>query len=120
MMFSRKGVAEAAKELAAHLAVVDNVANLQKMQKEMADAIAKLNDRIKDMEANMRALKAEAKFEAVKETQQMLNSVQGAFHDKLTDLTVRISTMENQTGSLAPVMALPRAPQSGDGETSDQ
>jgi predicted nucleic acid-binding Zn-ribbon protein len=108
MMFSRKAVAEAAKELAAQLTVVDDVANLQKMQKEMADAIAKLNDRMKDMEGNIRASKAEVKFEAVKETQQMLNSVQGAFHDKLTDLTVRIARVENQIGS-APVIALPKS-----------
>jgi hypothetical protein len=46
MMFSRKDVAAAAKDLAAHLALFDDVANLQKMQKEIADAIAKLNDRL--------------------------------------------------------------------------
>lgn len=93
-MFSRKDVAAAAKDLAAHLALVDDVAGLQKMQKEMADAIAKLNDRIKDVEVEMRALKAEVKFDAIKETQQLVNSVQGALYDKLTDLTVRVSQVE--------------------------
>jgi predicted nucleic acid-binding Zn-ribbon protein len=106
MIFTRKGVAEAAKELAAQLAVVDDVANLQQMQKELADAIAKLNDRIKDLEAEMRALKAEVKLEAVKETHQMLHTVQGAFHEKLTDLTVRLAQVEGQYEAKAPLLAL--------------
>lgn len=109
-MFSRKDIAAAAKDLAAHLALVDDVANLQKMQKEMADAIAKLNDRLKDVEAEMRVLKAEVKLDAIKETQQMINSVQGAFYQKLTDLTVRVSALEGQPHSEVPLMHLNSTP----------
>jgi chromosome segregation ATPase len=108
MIFTRKGVAEAAKELAAQLAVVDDVANLQEMQKELADAIAKLNDRIKGLEAEMRALKAEVKLEAIKETHQMLHTVQGVFHEKLTDLTVRLAQVEGQYEAKPPLLALTR------------
>jgi predicted nucleic acid-binding Zn-ribbon protein len=119
MIFTRKGVAEVAKEVAAQFTLVDDVANLQQMQKELADTIAKLNDRIKDIESEMRVLKAEVKFEAVKETQQMLNAVQGAFHDKLTDLTVRIDRVENQTNSRAPIVALPKVMMGDDDGTSN-
>jgi wobble nucleotide-excising tRNase len=94
-MFSRKDVAAAAKDLAAHLALVDDVASLQNMQKEMANAIAKLNERIKDIESEIKILKAETKLDAVKETHQIVNAVQGAFHDRLTDLTVRLSRVES-------------------------
>jgi predicted nuclease with TOPRIM domain len=105
-MFSRKDVAAAAKDLAAHLALVDDVAALQKMQKEMADAIAKLNERLKDTEAEMRVLRAEAKLDAVREAQQMINAVQGALYQKLTDLTVRVSALEGRHDSKAPLLRL--------------
>jgi hypothetical protein len=59
----------------------------------------------------LRALKAEIKFEAMKETQQMLNSVQGAFHEKLTDLTVRVAQLEKQDDPKAPVISLPKSAQ---------
>lgn len=108
MIFSRKDIAAAAKDIASHLALVDDVAGLQKMQKEMADAIAKLNDRIKDVEVEMRALKAEVKFDAIKETQQLVNAVQGALYDKLTDLTVRVSKVEAQDDFKTPLVRLGR------------
>lgn len=114
-MFSRDKIGKTAQEIADHLMLVENVKALQVGQKEMANAIATLDDRIRKMEADMRAIKAEAKFEAVKETQLMLNSVQGAFNDKLTDLTVRISQLERQDNSDAPLIALSKLPR-GDGE----
>jgi hypothetical protein len=105
-MFGRKDFASAAKDFAAHFALVDDVANLQKMQKELADAIAKLHDRIKDMESDLKVLKAEVKLESLRETQQMVSAVQGAFHDKLTSITVRISQLENNHHA-SPLAALP-------------
>ena len=69
---------------------------LQQAQKEIANAISALDSRIRNMEADMRALKAETKFDALKETQQMINAVQGAFNDKLTDVSVRLSRVENE------------------------
>jgi predicted nucleic acid-binding Zn-ribbon protein len=99
--FSRKGAAETAKEIAAHLSLVDDVANLQKMQKELADAIARLNDRLKDFEVELRTLKPEVQLAAMEKTTQMVQTVQGAFHEKLTDLTVRISKLEAGSVPLA-------------------
>jgi predicted nucleic acid-binding Zn-ribbon protein len=96
MNFSRKGAAEVAKDISAHLTVVDDVANLQKLQKEMADAIAKLSDRINRIEAAMQTVKVEAQLEAVREANRTIQSVQGAFFEKLTDLTVRLSHVEAQ------------------------
>jgi cell fate (sporulation/competence/biofilm development) regulator YmcA (YheA/YmcA/DUF963 family) len=116
--FSREKIGKTAQEIADHLMLVENVKALQQAQKEMANAIAALDDRIRKMEADMRAVKAEAKFEAIKETQQMLNSVQGAFHDKLTHLTVRIVQVERLEDSKSPLIALSKlaAPPSRDGE----
>jgi predicted nucleic acid-binding Zn-ribbon protein len=118
-MWSREKIAKTAQEIADHLALVENVKALQQGQKEMANAIAALGSRIGNIEADMRAMKSEVKFEAIKETQQMLNAVQGAFHDKLTDLTVRVSHFEGGDGSkTAPLIALSKAAQKKlDGES---
>jgi wobble nucleotide-excising tRNase len=113
-MFKRKDVADAAKDFAAHVSVVDDVAHLQSMQKEMSNAIAKLNDRITNIEAEIRVLKAEVKLDAVREASQMVSAVQGAFHEKLTELTVRISHAERDRTHL---MALPKS--GGRGEASE-
>jgi hypothetical protein len=92
--WSREKIGKAAPEIADHLMLVDNLKALQQAQKEMASALAVLDDRIRKIEAEIRAVKAEVKLDAIKETQQMLNAVQGAFHDKLVDLTVRVSHVE--------------------------
>ncbi|MGL3208291.1 hypothetical protein [Bradyrhizobium sp. BR 1433] len=100
-MFSREKIQKTAQEIADHLRLTDHIKGLQQAQKEMADAIASLGDRIKNLETELRVIKAETKLEAVRETQQVLNSVQGAFHDKLTEIAVRISHIESSTGSKA-------------------
>jgi hypothetical protein len=105
--WSREKIGKTAQEIANHLMLVENVKALQQGQKEMADAIAALADRIRGLEADIRALKAETKLEAIKETQQMVNAVQGAFHEKLTDLTVRVAHMETRGNSYGAAIALP-------------
>jgi cell fate (sporulation/competence/biofilm development) regulator YmcA (YheA/YmcA/DUF963 family) len=107
--WSREQIGKTAQEIADHLMLVENVKALQQGQKEMANAIAALDDRIRKIEAGMIVVKAEAKFEAIRETQQMLNSVQGAFHEKLTDLTVRVAQVEIQAASKAPLTALSKS-----------
>jgi hypothetical protein len=105
--WSREKIGKTAQEIANHLMLVENVKALQQGQKEMADAIAALRDRIRDLEADIRGLKAETKLEAIKETQQMVNAVQGAFHERLTDLTVRVAHMEKRGNSHGAAIALP-------------
>jgi predicted nucleic acid-binding Zn-ribbon protein len=72
--------------------------------KANAKAVSLLGERILAMETEMRALRAEVKFDALKETQQMINAVQGGFNDKLTDVTVRISHLEAQRTSQSPLI----------------
>jgi hypothetical protein len=108
-MLGREKLGKGARELADHLMLVENVKALQQGQKEIADAISLLNDRIRAVEAELRAARAEIKLEAIRETQQMLNSVQGAFHEKLTDLTVRVAQTENQQDSHRPIISLPQS-----------
>jgi hypothetical protein len=104
--WSREKIGKAAQEVADHLMLVENVKALQQGQKQMADAIALLDTRLRQIEADMRAVKAEAKFEAIKETTHMLQSVQGAFHEKLTHLTVKVAQLENGDGANRALLSL--------------
>src|SRR5262249_46255395 len=50
--------------------------------------------RMHNLEAEIRALRAEPTKEAIKETQQMVNAVQGEFFRRLENITVRVALME--------------------------
>lgn len=104
--WSREKIAKTAQEVADHLKLVENVRALQQGQKEIADAIAVIDSRLRSLESNAAALKAEVKFEALKETQQALNSVQGAFYEKLTELAVRVAHLEPQDAAKRPVISI--------------
>jgi hypothetical protein len=66
-ILSREKMAKAASELAEHLQIIENIRSLQTGQKELADALNSLGERFTQMQAEMHALKAETKFEALKE-----------------------------------------------------
>lgn len=67
-MFSKDKIAVAARELADHLQVVEHIKALQQGQKDLADAIKLMGDRIRELESDMRVLKSETKLEALRET----------------------------------------------------
>ena len=100
--WSRETIEKAAQDVAEQLMLVEHVKALQQGQKQMADAIALIDGRLRQIETDMRAVKAEAKFEAIKETTQMLQSVQDAFHDKLSNLTAKVAQFEKRRRPTAP------------------
>jgi cell fate (sporulation/competence/biofilm development) regulator YmcA (YheA/YmcA/DUF963 family) len=104
--WNREKIGKAAQEVADHLMLVEHVKVLQQGQKQMADAIALVDSRLRQFEADVRAAKAETKFEAIKETTHLLQSVQGAFHDRLTHLTVKVAQLENRGGASSSLPAL--------------
>jgi cell fate (sporulation/competence/biofilm development) regulator YmcA (YheA/YmcA/DUF963 family) len=95
-MWGREKIVEAAKELANHLQMVEHVKALQQGQKEISLAVASLNDRISEMEVTLRALKAETKLEAIRETQAMVNAVQGRFYERLEGLSIKVAAVESR------------------------
>jgi Asp-tRNA(Asn)/Glu-tRNA(Gln) amidotransferase C subunit len=99
MMMGREKIASTAQEIAAHLQIVDHIKALQQGQKEIVDSMAELSDRLREMEAGLRAIKAETMLETAKETQRMLHSVQGGFYDRITDLTVQVDRLERQASA---------------------
>jgi hypothetical protein len=94
MPFGRKAIAEAAKEVADQLQVVEHVKALQTAQKELADAIKLMGERIRDLELEMRVLKADTKLEALKETQIIVNGVQGGLNQRIENVAVKVAMIE--------------------------
>jgi hypothetical protein len=94
-MWDRDKIAKTIDEVNAHLRLVDHVEALQQGQKEIAAAIKAVNDRLTAMEAEFKVLKAETQRDALREVQQAVNAVQGAFHDKLGALSTKIAVIEH-------------------------
>jgi hypothetical protein len=99
---SRERIEKAAQEVADQLMLVEHVKVLQQGQKQIADAIALIDGRLRQIETDIRAVKAEAKFEVIKETTQMLQSVQDSFHDKLATLGAKVAQFEKRRRPVAP------------------
>lgn len=68
---------------------------LEKSQKEVSDALLRLDTRVRELEAGLREAKSEIKLEAVKEAQGIVNSVQSSLYSELKDLSVKIHGLEN-------------------------
>ncbi|MGO8506172.1 hypothetical protein AB9F35_32260 [Rhizobium leguminosarum] len=95
-MFNRKQVADAATEIAEHLKVVDNIKALQAAQKDLSVAIATLGERIRDIEISIIQLKSDIRVETLKETQSIVNSVQGGLNSRIQDLAISVALIENK------------------------
>lgn len=98
-MFGKKKVAEIAREIADHLQVIEHVKALQTAQKEMADELRSHSSDLERIRSEMAALKAETKFEALKETQQIVNAVQGSLNERIETLAIKIAVMDGSTAS---------------------
>jgi hypothetical protein len=96
---SHESMGKAAQEVADHLTVVEHIKALQQGQKQMADAIALIDIHLRQFEADVPAAKTEARFEAIKETAQLLQSAQDVSQDKLTHLPVNVAQLENRDGA---------------------
>lgn len=95
-IFGRESVAKAAAELAEHLSIIDHVKALQVAQKELAVELKLTNDRILELFAEMRALRGELKYECIKETQSIVNSVQGGLNSRLDEVTSQVAVLDSQ------------------------
>lgn len=96
-MFSRSRAASVAQEVVDHLKLIENVKALQTGQKEMADAIARLNDRMHSIEADMKVLRSEIKLEALQEAQKVVWAVQSGLNDRVQDLAVKVGVFEHRS-----------------------
>lgn len=94
---NREKLAKAAAELHEHLQIIENIRALQVAQKELADEIRSMNGRITEIQVEIRALKSEAKFECLKETQAIVNAVQSGFNQRLETISNKVAVLEAGT-----------------------
>jgi len=93
-MFSRKKIIEGGQEALDILKITDNIRSLQTSQKEMADSIAALGELIRDVRAELREVKNEAKLDAVIKAQEVVGSVQNGFNQRMEDMAVKLALLE--------------------------
>jgi len=96
----RQRIADLAGDVAAHFQIIENIKTLQAAQKEMANTIDELSERIRDLQTEMKVLKAEVKFEALKETQNIVNAVQGGLNQRIEALSIKVAITERTVSSL--------------------
>ncbi|OIQ93596.1 hypothetical protein GALL_244440 [mine drainage metagenome] len=102
MVFSREKIGAAAQEIANHLQLVDHVKELKDGQKSLADGIAALGGRIRELELEMSKFKAEVRLEALKEAQSVVFAVQSGLNQRIENLAVQVAVM-GAARSLMPV-----------------
>ena len=100
-LFGRQQAAEIAEEIVDHLKLIENVKALQTAQKEVAIAVAKLGEDVRRLEIEMTALKSDVKYEAMKEAQSTVLSVQSSFNERLQDLSLKVRDIEHATGKIS-------------------
>ncbi|WP_257165843.1 hypothetical protein [Bradyrhizobium sp. SRS-191] len=93
-MWGRSNIGKTVEELTDHLRLVDHVRALQDGQKEIAEAIRAVNQRLTSIEAEFRVLKAETQRDALREVQHAVTAVQGSMHDELTRMATRLAVLE--------------------------
>ena len=74
------------------------IENLERSHKDLADALA-LDRRVRELEAGLREARAEIKLEAVKETQSIVNSVQGQLYRELREISVTVERLSGDAGA---------------------
>lgn len=70
---------------------------LEKSQKDVADALLRLDARVRELEAGLREAKSDIKLEAVKEAQGIVNSVQSSLYSQLRDLSVEMKSLSENS-----------------------
>jgi predicted RNase H-like nuclease (RuvC/YqgF family) len=73
------------------------IENLESGQKYLADALSALDKRVRELEAGLREAKAEIKFEAIKETQSIVNSVQGHLYQQIREVSISLDRLSRNT-----------------------
>jgi len=94
-MFGRDRIAKAASELADHLQVIENVRALQTGQKELANAIKSLADQVQELRVEVHVMRADVRLDTLRETQNIVNAVQGGLNQRIEALAVKVAVVEN-------------------------
>lgn len=77
------------------------IENLEAGQKQLTEVLGTLDKRVRELEAGLREARSEIKLEAVKETQSILNSVQGRMYQEIKDVSIALDRIR-RTASDSP------------------
>lgn len=85
----------------------EKISQLEQNQKTIAEALGKIDARVRELEAGLREARAEIKLEAVKEAQGTVNGAQSQLYQKLYEIETALrdvkifrAKMEGQETSL--------------------
>jgi hypothetical protein len=93
------------------------IENLEQGQRQLAGAVEALDRRLREQEASLRESRAEIRLDAVKETQAIVNGVQGQIYHELRSLAVSVDRL-GRAASAEPRL-VSNAAGAGDGKASD-
>lgn len=90
----RDKIADAAQELIDHLKIVEHIKALQTAQKEIADDMKLLDDRLRKIETSLAVIKSETIAESLKETQMIVNSALGTLNQRMENISIKLALLE--------------------------
>lgn len=71
------------------------IESLESSQKDLAEAMTRLDARVRELEAGLREARSDIKLEAVKEAQSIVNSVQSSLYSEIKDLSIQVHGLSN-------------------------
>lgn len=77
------------------------IENLEAGQRQLSDALAALDRRVRELEAGLREARSDIKLEAIKETQSIVNSVQGHIYQEIKQVSIAVDRL-SRTAAGAP------------------
>ncbi len=98
-MFGEGRLTRLAKLITQINEALSRIEALRQSEGMIFDQLKELDAGLNELRADLRVLKAEARADAMRETQTVINSVQGEFHRQLRDLAVRIDRLERRDGA---------------------
>lgn len=69
---------------------------IERTQRDLASAIERMDNRLREVEAGLREARAEIKLEAVKEAQSIINSVQSGLYSKIIDISAQVQNLSHR------------------------
>jgi hypothetical protein len=90
------------------------IESLERGHRELLEACAALDRRVREVEAGLREARAEIKLDAVRETQAIVNGVQGQLYGELRNLAVTVDRLGRES-SVIPAVAQSAAARPSDG-----
>ena len=102
-----KTILDAADLIADVRNAFSKIEHLEAGQKRLLEVLEAQDRRIRELEAGLREARSDIRLDAVKETQSIVNAVQGRLYEEIRALSVAVDRM-SRSGTLLPPAADPR------------